>query len=87
MTSKRLIYFYLKMAVSMGSDIKTMEAFLQSLELESLATLFKENNIDLNLLMDLSDDKLEAILIEMKLSIGNRYKIMNKIQKMKADGK
>lgn len=57
------------------------------MELESLATLFKENNIDLNLLMDLSDDKLEAILIEMKLSIGNRYKIMNKIQKMKADGK
>lgn len=75
------------MEESMGSDMKTTEAFFQSLELESLAALFKENNIDLNLLMDLSDEKLKAILMEMNLSIGTRYKIMDKIQKMKADGK
>lgn len=89
MTSKRLIYFYLKMTVSMGSDLKTMEAFLQSLELESLATVFKENNIDLNFLMGLSDAKLEAKLIEMNLLFGirSRSKIMDKIKKMKADGK
>lgn len=89
MTSKRLIYFYLKMAVSLGSDLKTMEAFLQSLELESLATVFKDNNIDLNLLMGLSDDKLEAKLMKMNLLFGirSRSKIMDKIKKMKADGK
>lgn len=75
------------MAVSMGSDLKTIETFLQSLGLENLVTPFKQNDIDLELLMELSDNELKEILIELNITIGNRCRIMRKIQKMKLDGK
>lgn len=75
------------MAVSMGSDLETIETFLQSLGLENLVTPFKQNDIDLELLMELSDNELKEILIELNITIGNRCRIMRKIQKMKLDGK
>lgn len=75
------------MAVSMGSDLETIETFLQSLGLENLVTPFKQNDIDLELLMELSDNELKEILIELNITIGNRCRIMRKIQKMKRDGK
>lgn len=75
------------MAVSMGSDLETIETFLQSLGLENLVTLFKKNDIDMELLMDLSDNELKEMLIELNITIGNRCRIMRKIQKMKLDGK
>lgn len=75
------------MAVSMGSDLETIETFLQSLGLENLVTPFKKNDIDLELLMELSDNELKEILIELNITIGNRCRIMRKIQKMKLDGK
>lgn len=75
------------MAAGMESDPETIESFLQSLGLETCITSFKVNDIDLKLLMDLPDKELKAILIEMNLSIGSRYKIMQKIHKMKANGK
>lgn len=75
------------MAVSMGSDLETIETFLQSLGLENLVTPFKKNDIDLELLMELSDNELKEILIELNITIGNRCRIMRKIQKMKFDGK
>lgn len=75
------------MAVSMGSELETIETFLQSLGLENLVTLFKKNDIDLELLMELSDNELKEILIELNITIGNRCRIMRKIQKMKLDGK
>lgn len=74
-----------KMAVSMGSDLETIETFLQSLGLENLVTPFKQNDIDLELLMELSDNELKEILIELNITIGNRCRIMRKIQKMKLD--
>lgn len=75
------------MAVSMGSELETIETFLQSLGLENLVTLFKKNDIDLELLMELSDNELKEMLIELNITIGNRCRIMRKIQKMKLDGK
>lgn len=75
------------MAVSMGSDLETIETFLQSLGLENLVTPFKKNDIDLELLMELSDNELKEMLIELNITIGNRCRIMRKIQKMKLDGK
>lgn len=75
------------MAVSMGSNLETIETFLQSLGLENLVTPFKQNDIDLELLMELSDNELKEILIELNITIGNRCRIMRKIQKMKLDGK
>lgn len=59
------------------------------MEFESLVIVFKENNIDLNFLMGLFDVKLEVKLIEMNFLFGIwfRFKIMDKIKKMKVDGK
>lgn len=73
----------------MESDLETIETFLQSLGLETFVTSFQENKIDLELMMDLSDSDLKAMLIEadMNLHIGSRYKIMQRIRKLKGKGK
>lgn len=71
----------------MEGDVETIETFLRSLELEILFTPFQKNAIDLKLLMNLPEPKLKNMLIEMKLPIGSRYKIMQKICNMKANGK
>lgn len=75
------------MAVSMEGDFETIETFLRSLGLEVLLISFRENDINLELLMDLPEQDLKNMLIEMNLSIGSRYKIMQNIRKMKANGK
>lgn len=75
------------MAVSMESDIETIETFLQSLGLEKLVTSFQKNDIDLKLLLDLPEPELKAMLIDMNLPIGSRYKIMQGIRKLIANGK
>lgn len=73
------------MAMWMESD--TIETFLQSLHLDKLITLFEENDIDLGLLIDLSETELMGLLTDINLTHGNRYKIATKIKKIKAGGK
>lgn len=75
------------MAVSMEGDFETIETFLRSLRLEVLLTSFQKNDINLELLMDLPEQELKNMLIEMNLSIGRRYRIMQKIRNMKANCK
>lgn len=75
------------MAVSMEGDFETIETFLRSLGLEVLLPTFQDNDINLELLMDLPEPDVKNMLIEMNLSIGRRYKIMQKIRNMKANGK
>lgn len=75
------------MAVSMEDDFETIETFLRSLGLEVLLTTFQDNDINLELLMDSPEPDVKNMLIEMNLSIGRRYKIMQKIRNMKANGK
>lgn len=74
-----------RMAKWMESE--TIETLLHSLHLDKLITLFKENDIDLELLMDLSETELMGLLTNVHLTLGNRYKIAKKIQKIKASGK
>lgn len=75
------------MAVSMEGDFETIETFLRSLGLEVLLTTFQDNDINLELLMDSPEPDVKNMLIEMNLSIGRRYKIMQKIRNKKANGK
>lgn len=75
----------LKMA--MGMESKTIETLLQSVQLDKLITLFNENDIDLGLVTDLSERELNDLLTEMRLSLGNRYKIAKRLQKIKAGKK
>lgn len=71
----------------MESDLETIETFLQSLGLETFVTSFLENDIDLKLLLDLPEPELKAMLIDMNLPIGSRYKIMQGIRNLIANGK
>lgn len=68
-------------------ESETTETFLQSLQLDKLIPLFHELDIDLGLLMELSETELKELMTEMKLSLGNRYKISKRVQKIKAGGK
>lgn len=73
--------------MAMWMESETTEALLQSLQLDKLITLFNENDIDLKLLMELSETELKDLLTEVNLSLGNRYKIAKRLQKIKAGGK
>lgn len=68
-------------------ESETTETFLQSLQLDKLIPLFHELDIDLGLLMELSETELKELMTEMKLSLGNRYKISKRVQKIKAGEK
>lgn len=68
-------------------ETETIETFLQSLHLDTFITLFKENDIDLDLLMNLTETKLMGLLTDIKLTPGNRYKIAHKIETIKTLGK
>lgn len=66
-------------------ESETIETFLRSLGLDILITSFKEHDIDVDLLMDLSDEELKDLLMnEMKVTTGNRYRITKGIQNLKA---
>lgn len=66
-------------------ESETIETFLRSLGLDNLITSFKEHDIDVDLLMDLSDEELKDLLMnEMKVTTGNRYRIIKGIQNLKA---
>lgn len=68
-------------------EIESIEKLLQGLELESHVNLFKQNELELKLLMTLSDTELKEVLTELKLPIGHRLLIIKKIQEINAGGK
>lgn len=57
------------------------------MDLDKFIILFKENDIDLNLLMNLIEMKVMGLLIDIKLIYGNWYKIVYKIEIIKVLGK
>lgn len=66
------------MVYSMESEI--IEMFLWGLGLDNLIILFKEYDIDVDLLKDLFDEELRDLLMnEMKVIIGNCYRIIKGI--------
>lgn len=66
------------MVYSMESEI--IEMFLWGLGLDNLIILFKEYDIDVDLLKDLFDEELKDLLMnEMKVIIGNCYRIIKGI--------
>lgn len=61
----------------------TMESILQSLDLESYLNMFKENDLDYELLRDLSEEKLGKALKDIGLPLGKQIKIAKRIQESK----
>lgn len=69
-----------------GMESKTIETFLRSLGLDNLTISFQENDVDFDLLMDLTDVELKDLLIEIQVSPGNRLRIAKGIERFKAGG-
>lgn len=68
-------------------EYETIETFLESLHLDTFIVLFKKNDIDFDLLMDLTETELMGLLTDINLTHGIRYKIAHKIRTIKACGK
>lgn len=68
-------------------DFEETEIFLKKLGLERYIDLFKKNEIDLELLIDLSEDELEKMLKDMNLPIGPKTKILKGVQSLNVKGK
>lgn len=64
-----------------------METFLTELKMEGSFCLFEENGIELELLMNMSESELHGILGDIGFNLGNRWKIIKKIQKLRTESK
>lgn len=64
-----------------------METLLSELALEEHSYIFKENGIELELLMDMSASELQDILKDIGFNLGNRWKIIKKIQKLRTESR
>lgn len=71
------------MYAAMDHEHVTMESILQSLSLEIYLNLFKENDLDYDLLRNLSDEKLGKALTDIGLPLGKRIRIAERIQESK----
>lgn len=67
-------------------DNETIESFLHRLKMEDCIDAFRQQDIDLDLLLELSEDELKETLKErkLKLTIGKEKKIYLEIKKMKS---
>lgn len=64
----------------------TIETFMENLGLHRYIDIFKDNEVELELLLDLSENELDKILKDLKLPIGIQMKILKGLQYMKKMG-
>lgn len=65
-------------------DNETIESFLHRLKIDDSTDAFKQQDIDLDLLLELSEDELNETLKELELTIGKKKKICIEIRKLKS---
>lgn len=67
-------------------DNETIESLLHRLNIDDSIDAFKQQDIDLDLLLELSEDDLKETLQEtkLKLTIGKQKKIILEIKKLKS---
>lgn len=75
---------YFRMALS--QETETIETILKSLGLKHLIPSFHEADIDIELLMDASDEEVKGLLTEIQVTPGNRLRITKQINRLKAGG-
>lgn len=73
--------------MAFSQETETIETMLKSLRLEHLICSFDEADIDIELLMDASDEEMKSLLTDILVTPGNRLRIMKKINKLKSGGK
>lgn len=72
--------------MAFSQKTETIETILQSLGLEHLISSFHEADIDIELLMDASDEEVKGVLTEIQVTPGNRLRITKQINRLKAGG-
>lgn len=63
---------------------ETIESFLKRIKMGDLLEKFKEQNIELYLLLKSDEKDLKEILKELNLTIGHRWKIIQEIKVLKS---
>lgn len=63
---------------------ETIESFLNRIKMEDCVEKFKEQNIELYLLLESDEKDLKEILKELNLTVGHRWKIIQEIKIMKS---
>lgn len=72
--------------MAFSQETETIETILKSLGLEDLISSFHEADIDIELLMDASDEEVKDLLTEIQVTPGNRLRITKQINRLKAGG-
>lgn len=72
--------------MAFSQETETIETILKSLRLEHLIYSFDEADIDIELLMDASDEEMKSLLTDILVTPGNRLRIMKQINRLKAGG-
>lgn len=68
-------------------ETETLETFLENLGLISSLDLFRKQNLDLDILKTLTEKDLKDVLVEIKLPIGDRIRIITKMKEFRDGGK
>lgn len=63
---------------------ETTESFLNRIKMDDWVKKFKEQNIELYLLLKSDDKDLKEILKELNLTIGHQWKIIQEIKVLKS---
>lgn len=77
-----LVILTYKLSINMEDE--TIESFFHRLELDDKVEEFKEQDIDLCLLLELNETQLAETLSKMNLTIGKQMRIRKEIEKMKS---
>lgn len=65
-------------------DNETIESFLHRLNMDDSTYAFKQQDIDLDLLLELNENELKETLNELELTIGKKRKICLEVKKLKS---
>lgn len=72
--------------MAFSQETETIETILQTLGLEELISSFHEADIDIELLMDATEEEVKELLTDIQVTPGNRLKIIKQIKRLKAIG-
>ena len=66
---------------------ETIETLLEKLSLEEFTNNFTDQQLDLEFLIEISEDELKETLLELNLPVGPRRKIFKALTSLKKMGK
>lgn len=85
--TKQFIYYVLNISFS-AMETPTIQSVLKELEMENVIDIFREHELELELLKNMTDSELQSVFNGIGLSaVGKQWQIIKKIQELKSSGK